>query len=309
MLLVHGIATNRLSWDARAGLSAARTMARYGFEVFVLEHRASGLSEAPLFFNVFGWNYGFDDYIDQDLPAAIARVRRETGAAKVHLVGHSLGGLAIAAYLMRRGCEEAASASLIATPLTFERPPSAVRFFGKLSWLSYLTPRVPIDAAAELAALLYTHDRMPIADAYLWNRENVATTDRTQLMRYGIEDVSGRLIRELTGWFTEGAWRAEDGFRYDRNLKLITCPTLCVAGSRDKLAEPWRLRWAYDHLGTSHKALRILGKQYGYKADYGHADLLIGRHAPTDLYLTLVAWFNVVEGLEEDLGTPNHGCL
>lgn len=83
ILLLHGYGCNRGLW-----LPAARWFARQGFRV-----RAINLQ--PLHASI-------DDYAGP-IAEAIAALRRESGAAGVAIVAHSMGGLAARAYLRRCG--------------------------------------------------------------------------------------------------------------------------------------------------------------------------------------------------------------
>jgi pimeloyl-ACP methyl ester carboxylesterase len=83
VVLIHGYSCNRGLW-----LPAARWLARHGY-------RVSAINLAPLHCRI-------DDYVPA-IAAEIARVRAATGAARIALVGHSMGGLAARAYL--RDCE------------------------------------------------------------------------------------------------------------------------------------------------------------------------------------------------------------
>ena len=96
MILCHGLWANRFNLDFGPGLSLARHLAERGFDVFVLELRGSGFSADPGPEGPRGKAaraYGFDAHVTLDAPAALAEVRRVTGAAQVFWVGHSMGGM------------------------------------------------------------------------------------------------------------------------------------------------------------------------------------------------------------------------
>ena len=76
-----------------------------------LEH--AGRVVAPV---DFGWPFADIDQLAEALDQHIASVRVRTGASKVVLVGHSMGGLIARAYLARRGGDEVVSLITLATP-------------------------------------------------------------------------------------------------------------------------------------------------------------------------------------------------
>ncbi|HEX7489118.1 MAG TPA: alpha/beta hydrolase, partial [Anaeromyxobacteraceae bacterium] len=118
VLLVHGIAANRMSFDF--GLdrwSLAAHLSRAGFDCFALDLRGHGASRRARPGAPRSWS--FDDYLREDVPAALDAVRAATGAEQVAWVGHSQGGLlgmaACAAYP-----ERVAALVSLAAPVFFD---------------------------------------------------------------------------------------------------------------------------------------------------------------------------------------------
>src|SRR5512137_211015 len=92
VLLVHGLSSNRWALDAGVPeVSLAAHLARAGFRTFSLDLRGHGDSRrAPP--GAVPWN--FDHYVEEDVPAALEAIRKETGEDRVLWVGHSLGAVA-----------------------------------------------------------------------------------------------------------------------------------------------------------------------------------------------------------------------
>src|SRR5690349_4226726 len=93
VLMIHGLGANRLNMDLDDRYSIARAAKRRGFDVFVLELRGAGLSQAPGGRDRALFEWGFDDYRWRDLPAAIDAVLTRAGASALHGLGHSMGGM------------------------------------------------------------------------------------------------------------------------------------------------------------------------------------------------------------------------
>lgn len=100
VILIHGYGCNRGLW-----LPAARWLAGRGYQV-------SAISLVPLHCRI-------DDYAPA-IAAEVARVRAATGAARVALVGHSMGGLAARAYL--RDCDARGEDPALAALVTLGTP-------------------------------------------------------------------------------------------------------------------------------------------------------------------------------------------
>ena len=96
VLLLHGYLCNRGLWHPLAHHLAARG------------HRVEAITLSPAFGSI-------DDYAEP-VAAAIGTLRERTGARRVAVVGHSMGGLALRAYLRRFGNGSVATAVTLGTP-------------------------------------------------------------------------------------------------------------------------------------------------------------------------------------------------
>ena len=96
VLFVHGYACNRA-----AGWALVRRLRRRGWTAW-----------AATFEPVYG---SIDDWVEP-LARAIEALREATGASAVHLVAHSMGGLAVRAYLRRHGTARVASVVTLGSP-------------------------------------------------------------------------------------------------------------------------------------------------------------------------------------------------
>jgi triacylglycerol lipase len=96
VLLVHGFLCNHRVWDAMA-----RRLRSAGHPVLRLDLE-------PLFQSI-------DSYAPR-IEEAVLQLCAQTGASKVALVGHSMGGLAIRAWLRRYGTARAATVITLGTP-------------------------------------------------------------------------------------------------------------------------------------------------------------------------------------------------
>jgi len=103
VLLVHGYICNHRVWD-----KVAQTLRQHG-------HPVLALNLEPLFTSI-------DDYAAL-VERAVAALRAHTGAPQVALVGHSMGGLAIRAWLRAQGAQQAACIITLGTPHQGTRVP------------------------------------------------------------------------------------------------------------------------------------------------------------------------------------------
>lgn len=96
VLLIHGFFCNQAMW-----LPLAKRLAAAG-------HATAAVNLEPLHASI-------DDYVPQ-IAIAVAELRQHTGAARVALVCHSMGGLVSRAYLRRQGDSDIASVVTLGSP-------------------------------------------------------------------------------------------------------------------------------------------------------------------------------------------------
>lgn len=106
-LLLHGFAQNRKGFTLGP---MPRVLLERGARVFLGELRGHGESLVH-----HGHSWSMATHLEQDCPTLIDAVRERTGRDRIHLVGHSMGGLLGAALLPTQ--PPLASLSAMATPL------------------------------------------------------------------------------------------------------------------------------------------------------------------------------------------------
>jgi triacylglycerol esterase/lipase EstA (alpha/beta hydrolase family) len=161
VVLVHGYVCNARIWDALIPDLRAQG------------HTVLAINLEPVFTSV-------DDYAAL-VEQAVQALRLHTGQDKVALVGHSMGGLAIRAWMRRFGTAQVARAITLGTPhvgtqiYTFIRTPNALQMAWHSKWLMEL-------AASETDA---TRSLFRIA---LSPQDNIVFPQRAQILE-GISPV------------------------------------------------------------------------------------------------------------------------
>ncbi len=285
VVLCHGISTNRGSLDfGMERYSLAAFLSRAGFDCFSLELRGHGASRpgpgAPR-------RYSFDTCLREDVPASLERVREATGEERVLWVGHSLGAL-----LGLAACgvypERIAGIVAIAGPSHFhaqEDLKGLMRFEWVVSgrWNRFL---------ARCFAPFTGVWHPPIGDLAV-NVRNVDRAVYRRVLANVIEDISPGVYAQVARWLREDRFASEDG-AVDYRERLAACrqPALFVAGARDGMAPPAVVqasfaRWAGE------KSAWTAGQGEGFRSDYGHTDLIYGRHAPEEIFPRVRDWLLV----------------
>lgn len=295
VLMVHGLGTNRLSLDLDERHSVAQAARERGFDVYILELRGAGLSRPPGGRDRARFQWGFGDHSGRDLPAALRKVRELTGAEQVHGFGHSMGGMLYYSLGVRR-VPELRSITTVGSPLLAEIN-LAAREQRLLQLAVRLAPatsqrRVPLRQLLG-AAGMFIRITARLADGLLLNADNCDNEILSVFAREGINDVPVKLMLEMTQQIAEVS--ADGPYSYESQLDRVEVPVFAMGGSVDRIAPAMSVRSLALRLGASDIRYREMGKALGDSADYGHADLLVGRNAREEVFPLLLDYLEEVD--------------
>lgn len=295
VLLCHGMTSNRWDMDGPGRISLARFLAREGYDVWNVELRGAGRSTRPTWWNGKRYDWSFEDYVQHDAPSALQTVLRETGAAHVHWVGHSMGGMIAYALLMSPAHRKIASAVTVGSP-TMSDVGHPLLDFGLpyRSLLRFIPRRLPVGLAARIGApltpLLSRALDKSIAELGFYPGNADTKLLRTLLLT-AIDDLPASLLQEFARWYDNKTMQDRYAlFDFTEHLERITTPLLIIAGSHDHLTPVRDLKRVYRAVSSPAKEFRIVGKKHGAKHNYSHADLILGLHAPDDVYPIILRW-------------------
>lgn len=333
VLLCHGFSGCGSSFDLpREGHNMAVSLARQGFDVWILSWRGCG--NEPYASGCNEWTHTIDDLAIYDAPALVDGVRRVTGKPIVW-IGHSMGGHILYMYLQGVRFADGHVVSdpelikdhhaKLAGGVTIGSPPGFSYSKGDLFYESFKSkPGVAFlnlmkqemlrreitspcvyrlggknRAFDEHPRLLMCYSRSPMA-AYVYCRRNTDKDTTTSLARWGSGDVSAGMYVQLFSalldeHFLEHPGRSAPGSLYDytANMGSITLPILFLTGTND-FANPATIR----RLGF--EAVSSPVKEYVNLPGYGHTDLLMGRNVAEDVYPLLADWITAMKDRAAD---------
>jgi pimeloyl-ACP methyl ester carboxylesterase len=289
VLLVHGFGQNRYAWHLPAR-SFSNHLAHAGFDVFNLDLRGHGRSRH------LGSHRcrGVDDYVQEDLPAAVEEVQALSGGRPVWLVGHSLGGLVACAAAPQLAGAVAGIVS-IGSPYHFSRGSFALGaltlFFRALAAAPPLSnaPSLPLAPVGRAMRLLRGFAESPLYPLPLrgWHAGSLEPHVFEQHVRLAFDRVALAEINDLFAWGR--SWEDERRFGgrqadYVERFEAMDVPLLVVAGSNDDLAPPASVRPGFLRSRARDKTYRVL--------PLGHIDLLVGRDAPHLTWSLVDEWLS-----------------
>jgi pimeloyl-ACP methyl ester carboxylesterase len=279
VLLVHGFGQNRYSWHLPAR-SFANYLARAGFDVFNLDLRGHGRSRQP----GTGRCSGLEDYVREDMPAAIEEVQTLSGGRPVWIVGHSLGGLiAYAAAPSLNGA--VAGIASIGSPYDFARGSltlGALTVFFRALALAPLPnaplPLAPVGMAMRLTRRFAESPYYPIP-LRGYHAGSCEPHVLEQYLRLAFDRVAFAVMLDMFDLQRRfGKDESADLLRFE----AMDIPLLVLAGANDDLAPPASVRPGFTRSLAHDKTYRIL--------PLGHIDLLVGRDAPLLTWSAVTGW-------------------
>ncbi len=296
LLLVHGLAQNRFSWHLD-GRSFANYLVSRGYSTFNLELRGHGLSRA------LGSRHprGVEEYIELDVPAAVARVLEVSGADDLCYVGHSLGGM-IGYRLAARTRRRVRAMVSIAGPFFFGRGNVLMRAGARVgrraldASIVRLLPTVPfhVDLLGYVVrgGLFYfdhTHNLLPIQ---VWHPRSIERDLLNQRVRDGFDRTSLNILRQMLTWASRDAFSEHDDPAADRAwLRAFDTPLLCLAGDRDLAVPLASVASGFSLVGAADKTFRVYHRERDGQ-HFGHCDLICGMHAPAHVWPEVAAWLD-----------------
>lgn len=286
VLLIHGFGQNRYTWHT-SRRSFSNYLAAEGFDVFNLDLRGRGRSRR------FGalTDTIIDDYIREDVPAAVRTVLRVSGKEQAFLVGHSMGGIigyAVAGSTMR---DEVAGVVTFGAPYRFGLGSRFLAIAGPLLYGARLTgifdrnPPIPIRSLGRhMSKRRWLWDNpliwMPFRP---WHPRSMEPEILAENLSAAFEHTRVAVALGLVGLGSESALKSHDGMAdYGLAFELADKPLLVIAGTRDALAPPASVRPVYDRSRSSDKTFR--------EFPVGHIDMLLGRTAPFTIWPVVSTW-------------------
>jgi pimeloyl-ACP methyl ester carboxylesterase len=282
LLLIPGYCMNTTPLGFHpSGLSMIEYLAGRGFEVWTANLRGQGDSRS------IGGSLeaGFHELALGDLALAIAYVREHTelAAERVDIVGCSLGGTYVYAYLAHRAEDHGIGAVVgMGAPLRWQNVHPALRL---LFASSRVAGRIKISGTRRIAgfALPLAARRFPSLLSIYMNAAIVDLEHADELVKT-VEDPIPKLNGEIARWVKDRDLTV-DSINVTRALRSIDLPFLCVVANRDGIVPHEAAVSALDVFRNGE--LLAVGDDATW---FAHADLFISRPAQERVFEPLASW-------------------
>ncbi len=286
ILFIHGFGQNRYTWHT-SKRSIVNYLACAGFDTFNLDLRGRGRSRK------FGAreDTGLDDYIREDVPAALRTVVRLSGHDKPMLVGHSMGGLisyCVAGSSLRG---EIGGLVTIGSPYRFGLGSKFLKVVAPLFYGARLTgafdtnPAIPIRLIGKHLRKhrkLWDNRYLPLP-LRVWAPGSMEPEILEENLAAAFEHTRMGIALGIVSAGRESALKSHDGLiDYGLAFELTDVPLLVIAGTYDGLAPPASVRPACERSRSRDKTYR--------EFPLGHIDLVLGRDAPYTVWPLIRTW-------------------
>jgi pimeloyl-ACP methyl ester carboxylesterase len=318
VILCHGLSHNNTFWDLTEKASLAQYLQREGFDVWSVSLRGSGQSTKPTISQIkqlfrlnisalnpqsvinrqpgmLRLNWTVDDHINHDIPAVIDYVLKETQNEKVIWVGHSMGAMIMFAYLGLHPDAPVKGFVGISAPMYLVHPANDVLelLAGQESIVQLGNLTTGTHLRAVVGVLAGDMVSTPV-DQLFMNQANVDPQIMRTFYYANQDDISPGQLDQLLRFIRSGNFSSIDGeINYTENVKNITLPVLQVVGQMDNFIAPGFVAEIHRRLGSKDKQMRVFGQINGYRADYGHDDIILGRYAGEEVFPYLTGWLKI----------------
>lgn len=249
------------------------------------------------------YDWDFDNYLEEDVPAAMEYMRTHTESTdgKVLGVGHSMGGIILYAMLATHEKVGLAGAVTVASSLEYSMSDSSLKLLVPFANPAQLLniPVVPLGLLMNAVYPLATRPPYPLA----WIGYHVSARGMMdpalfqKLVLSNFCTIPMKLLLQLTTVFQPGGLRNRTGsVLYKEGIQKCQVPVLAIAGDHDMICPPPAV---IDTLNSFPKGAiyKVFG---GPNRHYGHYDLLCGRTAKEEVFPELLNFLEKCDAVKSN---------
>lgn len=279
---VPGIYSNASIFDVMPGHGLAVWLRDQGYTVWTMDLSVSNRPWRRLPRRFFrDWSRRYEDYANDEYIGAATFIRERSGGARLHFIGHSMGGMSYYAFAATQvGKESLASASTLGSMAKLTVMPRPIG--GLLRSLAFLLTAFPTVPARQLAQLVMA-PTLPLLAPLAWffcKRGNVSIALQR---RHFYNNTSNHPTRALNSFAAVMAGRS---LVCGGGLPSIHTPTQVLAASHDRVANYAHVRHGFDSL----TGLSAEQKEFVHLEGFGHNDMVFAPAANQQVWPILLRW-------------------
>ena len=297
LILVHGLASNKHSVDLDKRHSLAYFLKQHNYPVFVVNLR--GTKQSYHRSKDAYQDFCFDDFVFQDAPSIIRRVRELTGAPKVIWIGHSMGAMILQAFLGQKLPEH----ENVACFISLGGPGTWTYLNHDSTWKpllksSSLNPLIDLPSLGKIVSHFLGRFYLPEKAKVYFSKDIEHQTART-LFANSLENISTGLLNQIKNWVKNDEEMSVDRkWDYRKGLKNIVIPSLFIVGKGDMIVAPSSTKFVWENISSKDKKFVLLSKENGMSSDYCHISIITGSKTSQEVFPHILEWLNKF-GIEE----------
>ncbi|WCJ21907.1 hypothetical protein M5689_004020 [Euphorbia peplus] len=247
------------------------------------------------------YDWDFDHYLEEDLPAAIEYIREQSQPkdGKLLAVGHSMGGMLLYAMLSRCASEgrdsSLTSIATLASSLDFRPSKSSLKLLLPVA-KPVKTLNFPVIPFGTLVAAARPYSSRP-SNALPWLNSLISAPGMMhpelfeKLVAKNFCTIPAKLILQLKTVFEDGGLRSRDGtFSYKHHLRKCNIPVLAIAGDHDLICPPEAVYETAKVIPKHLVTYRVFGEPKG--PHYAHYDLVGSHMAQSQVHPCIIDFLN-----------------
>ncbi|XP_050224521.1 uncharacterized protein LOC126674165 isoform X1 [Mercurialis annua] len=247
------------------------------------------------------YDWDFDTYLEEDVPAAMEYIRAESKPkdGKLLAIGHSMGGILLYAMLSRCGCDGRdsglAAVVTLASSLDYTSSNSRLKLLLPLAdpAQALSVPVVPLGAL--LSAAFPLSSRPPYVLSWLNYMISAQDMMHPELLEKLVLNnfctIPAKLLLQLTTAFRDGGLCDRSGkFFYKDHLPKNNVPVLALAGDQDLICPPDAVEDTVKLIPKHLVTYKLLGEPEG--PHYAHYDLVGGKLAVKQIYPCIIQFLS-----------------
>lgn len=283
VVLIPALINRASILDLYDGGSLAQYLAQAGYDAYLIDWGVPGDEDRDL---------GLDDLLTEYLPSAIERVRTETGAEGITLLGYCMGGTLAVVYAALAGLEAPDNLVALAAPVDFAQGGRLARWCSSdvldIDEVLRTFGNVPAVLIEAVFTLLRPTAKVRAALRFFENAsEPRAHQAYAALARWSDDWIPfpGRAARDWVTLFYQQNLLISGGLRIagERvDLRRITAPVLAIAAENDEISPPASVGPLVGNVASADRSFVVLPG--------GHIGLVAGRSARNVLWPAIEEW-------------------
>lgn len=282
LVIIPGYAMNSFIFGYHpTGLSLEGYLAQQGFEVWSISMRGQG----DAIWRGGDRLYGVKELVLSDIPAAIRAIlaRTQTKQDRVDILGASLGGTLMAAYVTMNPKPRVGSMVAIGAPLRWEviHPLLKIAFS-----VPELVGMIPMGDTRKMVRAVYPLiERFPFL-LKIYMHPEMTSREHIGEMIATVDQPNRVLNRQMARWFRHGDLVLE-GINVTEAMRYVDLPILCILANADGIVPPETARSILAYSGAKEKALIEVGDD---TRRFAHADLFISHYSQDMVFAPMARW-------------------